>query len=335
MTPAGRLSRVGKGETGLLIAKVSERFKFEGYTDPAATEKKLFRDVFEDGDVWVNSGDLMRNIGFGHLQFIDRVGDTFRWKSENVSTGEVETVINGLDSVAESTVYGVQLPGAVGRAGMVAITPTPGAELDLDELLRHMKAELPAYAIPLFIRITETLDVTGTFKHRKVELRGQEFDPSASDDPLYVLLAARRGIRDIDPGAVCEGSKPASTSSEAPCFVFRLVHWYEKSMSPGSEKSHRRAVPPVLPPGMGIGNGRRDQHPRWRAGLYRAERSAKRTAVTGRSVRSRYERPSHRGSRRSGVESQCVCTAFSSTRSICEALAPFCTATASMPYWPP
>lgn len=205
----GHCIRVGKGEVGLLIAENSEKFKFEGYTDPTATENKQFRNVFKDGDVWVNSGDLMRDIGFGHLQFVDRVGDTFRWKSENVSTGEVELIINRFDGVAESTVYGVELPGAVGRAGMVSLTPvgppapaestTSGAaparaqepaiqHIDLDELLRHMRSELPVYAIPLFIRITGPLEVTGTFKHRKVDLRQQGFDPQVCPDPLFVLM---------------------------------------------------------------------------------------------------------------------------------------------------
>ena len=185
----GHFIRVGKGEVGLLIAENTERYKFEGYTDPTATENKQFRDVFKDGDVWVNSGDLMRDIGFGHLQFVDRVGDTFRWKSENVSTGEVELIINRFDDVAESTVYGVELPGAVGRAGMASLSPADQIEhIRLDELLGHMRSELPTYAIPLFIRVSGPLEVTGTFKHRKVDLRQQGFDPGACPDPLFVLL---------------------------------------------------------------------------------------------------------------------------------------------------
>ncbi|MCG8422792.1 MAG: long-chain-acyl-CoA synthetase [Proteobacteria bacterium] len=198
----GRLVRVGKGEVGLLIAKVGKRFKFDGYTDAKESESKLFRDAFEDGDVWVNSGDLMRNIGFGHLQFVDRVGDTFRWKSENVSTGEVESIINALDSVAESSVYGVEIPGAAGRAGMVTLVLAEGVkEFALDQMLAHMLAELPSYAVPIFVRVTDSLVVTGTFKHRKVELREQGYDPGVSDDPMYVLLprqpAYRRLTREV------------------------------------------------------------------------------------------------------------------------------------------
>ncbi|MEM9488688.1 MAG: AMP-binding protein [Myxococcota bacterium] len=189
----GQMVRAARGEVGLLLAKVTRRYKFEGYTDEAATERKLFRNVFKEGDEWVNSGDLMRNIGFGHLQFVDRIGDTFRWKSENVATGEVERIIHGLPAVTESTVYGVEVPGTVGRAGMAAIVASAGqgaapAEFDLGALLDHLRTQLPAYAVPVFVRITDTLQVTGTFKHRKVELRKQGYDPSASSDPIYVLL---------------------------------------------------------------------------------------------------------------------------------------------------
>lgn len=185
----GRLIRVGKGETGLLITKVTERFKFEGYTDRAATERKLFHEVFRRGDTWYNSGDLMRHIGFGHLQFVDRVGDTFRWKSENVSTSEVELVLNQLEGVAESMVYGVHIPGCEGRAGMAAMVPAdPAGTMDLEAVLAHVRKALPSYAIPVFIRVTRSLDVTVTFKHRKVDARKEGYDPARVNDPLFVLL---------------------------------------------------------------------------------------------------------------------------------------------------
>lgn len=183
----GHMRKLGRGDTGLLLTKVTDRFKFEGYTDRKASERKLFRDVFEAGDCWVNTGDLMRHIGFGHLQFVDRVGDTFRWKSENVATSEVEQAINADPAVAESTVYGVEVPNMVGRAGMMALVPGD-REIDLDALLSRLETDLPGYAVPVFARLTDTLEVTGTFKHRKVELRKDGFDPSRSDDPLFVRL---------------------------------------------------------------------------------------------------------------------------------------------------
>jgi len=184
----GRLIRVGRGEVGLLLSEVNARYAFDGYTDPAANEKKLLRDVFEPGDCWFNSGDLLRDLGFRHAQFVDRVGDTFRWKGENVSTNEVAEVINSFPAIAESTVYGVQVPNTDGRCGMAAIVlRVPLAELDLEGLARHLRAELPPYAVPLFLRFQTELEITGTFKQVKSELRRQGFDPAAVPEPLFVL----------------------------------------------------------------------------------------------------------------------------------------------------
>ncbi len=187
--PDGYMRKVGRGATGLLVTQVTDRFKFEGYTDPIATESKLLHDVFEGGDTWIHTGDLMRNIGMGHLQFVDRVGDTFRWKSENVATSEVERAACAAPSVAECTVYGVEIPGTAGRAGMIALVPSdPNAGVDQLDLLSRLQADLPRYAIPLFTRTTDSLATTGTFKHRKVELRRQGFDPATIDEPLHVLM---------------------------------------------------------------------------------------------------------------------------------------------------
>ena len=187
-TPDGRLIKVGKGEVGLLIGEVSERYAFDGYTDKSASEKKLLRDVFAAGDCWFNSGDLLRDLGLRHAQFVDRVGDTFRWKGENVSTNEVAEVLNTFGQVAESTVYGVQVPGAEGRCGMAAVVlRVPLAQLDLHGFARHVRSQLPTYAIPLFLRFTEELEVTGTFKQVKGDLKKQGFDPKAVAEPVYVL----------------------------------------------------------------------------------------------------------------------------------------------------
>ena len=185
---AGRLIRVGKGEVGLLIGQVNERYVFDGYTDKAASEKKLLRDVFDDGDCWFNSGDLLRDLGFRHAQFVDRVGDTFRWKGENVSTNEVAEVLNTFGQVAESTVYGVQVPGAEGRCGMAAVVlRVPLQELDLRGFAQHVRTQLPPYAVPVFLRFQEELEITGTFKQVKGDLKKQGFDPAAVNEPVYVL----------------------------------------------------------------------------------------------------------------------------------------------------
>ncbi len=186
--PDGHLVRVGRGEIGLLIAEVSERYAFDGYTDKAASEKKLLRDVFAPGDVWFNSGDLLRDQGFRHAQFIDRVGDTFRWKGENVSTNEVAEVLNGFGQIAESTVYGVQLPGTDGRCGMAALVlRCPVDQFDVAAFARHVQGQLPAYAWPIFLRVSPELEVTGTFKQVKSELKKQGHDPKLVKEPLYVM----------------------------------------------------------------------------------------------------------------------------------------------------
>lgn len=186
----GRLQRVPSGEVGLLIGKVSARFDFDGYTDPEASEKKLIRGAFRDGDVWFNSGDLLRKVGWGHAEFVDRVGDTFRWKSENVATGQVENVLNTFDGVEESTVYGVKVPGMEGRAGMAALTLSGGLSgFDMRAFDAHAAQALPVYALPVFLRIRERLEVTGTFKHQKTALRRDGWEAVPQDEPVFVRVS--------------------------------------------------------------------------------------------------------------------------------------------------
>jgi citronellyl-CoA synthetase len=185
----GFMRKVAPGRTGLILAEISERMPFAGYTDKEETEKKIFRDVFEKGDVWFNSGDLVLNQGYRHIQFVDRLGDTFRWKGENVSTSEVENVVNTLSQVDQSTAYGVQIPGTDGRAGMVAIIPrTPVEAFDLKALAETVRTALPSYAVPKFVRFKKAFETTGTHKIKKKVLRDEGFDPNVVDDPLYVLF---------------------------------------------------------------------------------------------------------------------------------------------------
>lgn len=192
---AGRCVPVKAGEPGLLLGKITEDTVFEGYTDPEATEKKIVRSALETDDAWFNSGDLMRTVdvgftlGYPHYQFVDRVGDTFRWKSENVSTNEVGEIINGFGQIKFCNVYGVEIPGTDGRAGMAAVTLQDGvAELDVDAFSTFLRSELPAYAVPLFVRIQPDIDVTGTFKMVKGDLRKQAYDIRSFDDTVYALL---------------------------------------------------------------------------------------------------------------------------------------------------
>ncbi|MFP5357111.1 MAG: long-chain-acyl-CoA synthetase [Gammaproteobacteria bacterium] len=194
----GRLQKVRPGEVGLLITEVSERTPFDGYTDRRASEAKLLRDVFTPGDCWFNTGDLVRDQGYRHIQFVDRVGDTFRWKGENVATSEVEAVLTRHPDVEQAVVYGVTVPGQEGRAGMAALTlRTPG--LDTAGLAAFLRESLPPYAVPCFLRLQREPQTTSTFKYRKVELKREGFDPARVQEPLYVLSSGQRGYEPLQP----------------------------------------------------------------------------------------------------------------------------------------
>lgn len=188
----GRVRKVKRGEPGLLLSKVSSFQPFDGYTDPQATEKKLVRNAFRDGDVWFNTGDLMRYQGFGHAAFVDRLGDTFRWKGENVATTEVEAAVSADPTVDEATVYGVEVEGTGGRAGMVALKLNEGCEFDGKSFAETLYKRLPVYAVPLFVRVVDEIEQTTTFKSRKVDLRNEGQGPHI-EDPLYVLAGREEG----------------------------------------------------------------------------------------------------------------------------------------------
>ncbi|ORB88977.1 long-chain-acyl-CoA synthetase FadD6 [Mycobacterium persicum] len=189
---SGRVRRVPPGEPGLLLSPVNRLQPFDGYTDPAASEKKLVRNAFRDGDCWFNTGDVMSPQSMGHAAFVDRLGDTFRWKGENVATTQVEAALSADPAVEECTVYGVEVPNTGGRAGMAAIKLRDGAEFDGQSLARAVYGQLPGYALPLFVRVVESMAHTTTFKSRKVELRQQAYGADV-DDPLYVLAGRAEG----------------------------------------------------------------------------------------------------------------------------------------------
>ena len=205
-TADGRCIEVDPGEPGLLLGHINEEAVFEGYTDPAATEKKIMRNVLEEGDAWFNTGDLMRvvddvgfTLGFDHYQFVDRVGDTFRWKSENVSTNEVGEIVNGYHDIKFSNVYGVEVPGADGRAGMAAVMLADGvSELDLAAFSKYVNDNLPVYARPVFVRVQPDLDVTGTFKMMKGDLKEQAYDLEQVEDPLFVMKPGSSTYEPLD-----------------------------------------------------------------------------------------------------------------------------------------
>jgi citronellyl-CoA synthetase len=186
----GFMRKVARGEQGLLLAKIDDKAPLDGYTDPQKTENVVLHDVFEKGDRYFNTGDLLRNIGFGHAQFVDRLGDTYRWKGENVSTTEVENILLQHPNISEAVAYGVEVRNTNGRAGMAAITPAESlATLDFSELLTFVRERMPAYAVPLFLRVKVKMETTGTFKYQKTRLKDEAFDPGRTgDDPIYAWL---------------------------------------------------------------------------------------------------------------------------------------------------
>tara|TARA_B110000503_G_scaffold27555_2_gene44026 strand:+ start:20426 stop:22207 length:1782 start_codon:yes stop_codon:yes gene_type:complete len=191
---SGHLVKVAAGEPGLLLGQITKATAFEGYTSKEDTEKKILRDVFKQGDAWFNTGDLMKTVDVGfslglpHYQFVDRVGDTFRWKSENVSTNEVGELINGHPQIDFCNVYGVEIPKADGKAGMASLVLAAGIDaLDMDSFSAYVNEHLPGYARPVFLRLQRELDTTGTFKMVKGELRKQGYDLDQVSDPIYVL----------------------------------------------------------------------------------------------------------------------------------------------------
>ena len=192
---AGRAERVQEGQTGLLIGKITAITKFDGYADESATQKKILRDVFKPGDAYFNSGDLLTLHDTQWVAFADRVGDTFRWKGENVSTNEVAEALNGAQGVLEANVYGVQVPHTDGRAGMASLNIDDS--FDLEDFAAYVFEKLPNFQRPYFVRLQRNMRITGTFKHQKVDYRKEGFDPALVEDPLY-FLGADKKYRPID-----------------------------------------------------------------------------------------------------------------------------------------
>jgi fatty-acyl-CoA synthase len=193
--------RCAANETGEAIGQILNDSsniggRFEGYTNREASEKKILRDVFQPGDAWYRTGDLMRRDERGFFYFVDRIGDTFRWKGENVATSEVAEAICAFPGVKEANVYGVAIPGADGRAGMATLVT--GREFDLAGLRAHLMNRLPHYARPLFLRMGSEIQVTGTFKHTKAELVRQGYDPASTGDALYFNHPERQAFVRLD-----------------------------------------------------------------------------------------------------------------------------------------
>jgi fatty-acyl-CoA synthase len=193
--------RAAANEPGEAIARITRDpanigARYEGYTDGQATDKKILQNVFERGDAWFRTGDLMRKDDKGYFYFVDRIGDTFRWKGENVATSEVAEAICAFPGVKHAIVYGVEIPRASGRAGMASLV----AEEDLDfaALRAHLAVRLPSYARPLFLRLRGEIEVTGTFKYSRTELVREGFNPENVSDAIYLDHPASESYRRID-----------------------------------------------------------------------------------------------------------------------------------------
>ena len=191
----------GVDEPGEVIGKIIKDAskpgqRFEGYASEAETDKKILRNVFKKGDVWFRTGDLMRRDKNDYFYFVDRIGDTFRWKGENVSTTEVEEAVGQFDGVLETNVYGVAIAGRDGRAGMAAVVARD--DLNLTALRDHLARELPEYARPVFLRIRQDNDITTTFKQKKVDLVKEGFDPGGTSDPIYFNDPQRKAFVRVD-----------------------------------------------------------------------------------------------------------------------------------------
>jgi len=192
----------GPGASGEAVGEMKGRAagSFDGYLgDKEQSEKKLLRNVFRKGDCFFRTGDLLMRDKLGYYYFVDRMGDTFRWKGENVATTEVAEVVSGAKGVQEVTVYGVTIPGKDGRACCAAIVPKDGEDVDLESVQKVSELQLPAYARPLFIRVLPKLSTTGTFKHQKNELRDEGFDVvSKVKDTMYFLDDTKKKYIPLD-----------------------------------------------------------------------------------------------------------------------------------------
>lgn len=199
----GKMIKVKTGEVGLLLTKVTKSSPFDGYTDDKESDKKLFKSVLKDGDCYFNTGDLVYYQGFRHIAFVDRLGDTFRWKGENVATTQVEGQLNDFKQIDQSVAYGVQLPHHDGRAGMVALTLNcPIHEFSASEFYQHVTSVLPNYAQPVFIRLRTQQEVTGTFKYKKTDLKNESYLPNAAEEIILVKHPLKNSYTTLDNNAI-------------------------------------------------------------------------------------------------------------------------------------
>jgi fatty-acyl-CoA synthase len=211
------------GEVGEAIGRIGSADRgggaFEGYTDTAESEKKILNDVFASGDAWFRTGDLMQRDEQGYFHFVDRIGDSYRWKGENIASSEVNDAIRECPGILDASTYGVAIPGADGRAGMTALVVDQA--FDFRIFGKHLSGRLPVYALPVFVRVCQALDATETFKQKKQDLIGEGFDPSLVRDPLFLRDAATGDYRPVDRAVyarIVEGGTSFSVGSKSRLF---------------------------------------------------------------------------------------------------------------------
>lgn len=199
----GMCIKAQPGEVGEFVGKIIDKDpirSFDGYVNKEATNKKILRNVFWKGDKAFSSGDLLTMDEFGYLYFKDRTGDTFRWKGENVATMEIEAVVSNIVKLSDCIVYGVEIAGCEGKAGMATILD-PNRTINLDNLSQELRKVLPAFSVPLFIRIVQHLEITGTFKLPKNVLQKEGYDPKVVKDPLYYYDNVLKNYATLDEAA--------------------------------------------------------------------------------------------------------------------------------------
>jgi fatty-acyl-CoA synthase len=196
----GYCVRCAQNEIGEAIGRISRELhaggRFEGYTSNTETERKVLHNVFELGDAWYRTGDLMRMGEGGYFYFVDRIGDTFRWKGENVATSEVAAAITTFPGIVEACVYGVQVPTTEGAAGMATIA-SPNVP-DLQRLREHLENRLPDYARPVFLRVTDNIESTTTFKQSKITLKSAGYNPGSTSDPIFFYSSKEQAFVRLD-----------------------------------------------------------------------------------------------------------------------------------------
>ncbi|QUM85265.1 MULTISPECIES: long-chain-acyl-CoA synthetase [unclassified Moritella] len=199
----GKMIKVKTGAVGLLLTRITKRSPFDGYTDDKESNKKLFKSVLKDGDCYFNTGDLVKYQGFRHISFVDRLGDTFRWKGENVATTQVEGQLNEFNQVDQTVAYGVELPHHDGRAGMVALTLNcPIHEFSTADFFQHVTSVLPSYAQPIFVRLREKQEITGTFKYKKTDLKKESYYPNISEDLILIKQPKQNSYTALDENTI-------------------------------------------------------------------------------------------------------------------------------------